>query len=215
MPQVFGPRTNLWSKLSLTLFALAVAIGPLVLWRFELYSVAARIGVPVAQPVPFSHELHVGMGLDCRYCHSSVEQSPFAGIPSTQTCMACHSQIQKKSALLAPVRDSARTATPLTWHRVYSLPDFVYFDHSIHVTMGVACETCHGRVDQMPVVTLQAPLTMQWCLACHRAPEQFVRPREFVFTMGWHPQGDQRTMGRALVQQYHIRSLTDCDVCHR
>src|SRR5439155_22394064 len=158
------------------------------------------------------------IGIDCRYCHTSVEKAAFAGIPPTKTCMNCHSQIWAQSPYLEPVRESFRTDKSLEWTRVNDLPDFVYFDHSIHVNKGVGCETCHGRVDQMPLTWKANDLHMAWCLDCHRHPENFLRPKDQVFTMGWQPPTDQRTLGRQLVEQYHIEpafKLTNCSICHR
>jgi Cytochrome c7 and related cytochrome c len=212
MPQVFGPRTNVWSQVSLVAALLLLPVLLLVLW---LRLSAGQTGTPVTQPVPFSHQVHVGLGLDCRYCHTSVETSSSAGMPSTQTCMTCHSQILADDPLLEPVRTSFTTGTPIGWVRVHSLPDFVYFDHSIHLAKGIACETCHGRVDQMAVVSRQAPLTMAWCVSCHLEPERHVRPRELVFKMGYKVPDDQLTVGRQLMIKYHIRSQTDCIACHR
>lgn len=175
-----------------------------------------EVRVVRAQPVPFSHKHHVaGIGIDCRYCHTSVETSSFAGLPPTETCMSCHSQIWATSPTLEPVRQSFRTNTPLHWRRVHDLPDFVYFDHSIHVAKGIGCSTCHGRVDQMPLMWRENSLLMEWCLGCHREPERYVRPREAVFQMDWTPPRDQLAAGRRLVEAYHIRKLTDCSTCHR
>jgi len=171
------------------------------------------------QPVPFSHEHHVGgLGLDCRYCHTTVETSSFANIPPTKTCMNCHSQIWLTSPTLEPVRASFRTGTSIQWTRVHDLPDFVYFNHSIHIAKGVGCESCHGRVDLMPLTVQHANLEMSWCLDCHRNPEKYVRPREFITTMGYHPDGDQEAIGTRLVKEYGIqdaRTLTSCNTCHR
>jgi ferredoxin len=168
------------------------------------------------QPVPFSHKHHVsGLGIDCRYCHTSVETSSFAGIPPTATCMTCHSEIWTGSPMLEPVRASLRTNEPLRWTRVHDLPDFVYFDHSIHLAKGIGCSTCHGRVDQMPITWRENSLLMEWCLNCHRQPEQYVRPRSAVFQMDWVAPPNQLEAGRELVQTYHIRKLTDCYICHR
>ena len=178
-----------------------------------------RQDAPREQPVPFSHAHHVGgLGIDCRYCHTSVETSSFANIPPTKTCMNCHSQIWSTSPTLEPVRASYRTGESIQWTRVHDLPDFVYFNHSIHVAKGVGCETCHGRVDKMPLMAQQASLRMQWCLDCHRNPEKFVRPRAAVTTMGYEPAGDQEVIGRQLVKDYKIldaHTLTSCSTCHR
>ena len=168
--------------------------------------------------------------IDCRYCHTSVETSAFAGIPPTETCMHCHSQIGVQASVLAPVRASLQTGQPLAWQRVYNLPAYVHFNHSIHIYKGVGCVTCHGRIDLMapleqkfpldsriPVIWQAEPLTMEWCLTCHRHPEKFIRPREYVFNMAWQPPRDQETLGRKLVEQYKVRdahSLTTCSTCH-
>ena len=168
------------------------------------------------QPIQFSHERHVaGNGIDCRYCHTSVEDSSFAGIPPTRTCMNCHSQIFSNSPFLAPVRDSFRTGQSIQWTRVHDLPDFVYFNHSIHVKKGMGCETCHGRVDQMPLMLQQNSLQMEWCLNCHRNPENYVRPRSEIFTMGYKPAEPQSILGPRLVKQYAIKGNTSCSTCHR
>lgn len=212
MPQVFRRHTNVWSQVTLVGALLLLPVLLLVLW---LRLSAAQTGLPITQPVPFSHQVHVGIGLDCRYCHSSVETSAFAGMPSTKACMTCHSQILADSPLLEHVRASFSTGTPIGWVRVYSLPDFVYFDHSIHVLKGIGCETCHGRVDQMPVLSRQAPLTMAWCVSCHQEPERHLRPRELVLKMGYQVPEDQLAVGRQLMIKYHVRSLTDCIICHR
>jgi formate-dependent nitrite reductase cytochrome c552 subunit len=174
-------------------------------------------GNPVQQPVLFDHRHHVvDDGIDCKYCHSEVDRSPSAGIPTTARCMGCHSQVWTGSPLLARVRESYFSGQPIPWVRVNRLPDFVYFDHSIHVAKGVGCESCHGRVDRMPLTVRTQPLSMQWCLDCHRAPQKYLRPREQEFAMNWKAQ-DQEKLGLALVRRYHIdtRRLTDCSVCHR
>jgi len=179
-------------------------------------SYVTEVGVARDQPVQFSHKHHVSDdGIDCRYCHTSVEQSSFAGIPSTKICMSCHTQIWAESPILEPVRESSRTGKSLEWTRVNNLPGFVYFDHSIHVHKGVGCTTCHGRVDQMPLMWREHTLYMEWCLECHRNPERFVRPRDQVFNMDWQPPSDQIALGQKLVQDYKIESLTSCSVCHR
>jgi len=182
--------------------------------------------------VPFSHQHHVaGLGIDCRYCHTSVETSSFAGIPPTKTCMNCHSQIWTNAELLEPVRASYRSGQSLQWTRVNQLPDFVFFNHSIHVTKGVGCNTCHGPVDQMPLMYQQESLQMEWCLGCHRAPQNHLRPRDQVFNMRYRPPSsahpvvvdgqsykDQVDLGTALVKKYNVRSvgdITSCNTCHR
>ncbi len=190
-----------------------------VLFELDRSVYATRATEVREQPVPFSHAHHVGgLGIDCLYCHTSVETSSFAGIPPTKTCMNCHQQIWATSPELEPVRESFRTGRSIEWTRVHDLPGFVYFDHSIHVNKGVGCETCHGRVDQMPLMWQEASLQMSWCLDCHRQPEKYVRPREHIYTMGYEPPGGQLETGRRLVAEYGIRDaniLTSCSTCHR
>jgi hypothetical protein len=214
--QVFSRRFVLGLKLCALAIALAIFIA-LLAWRI-LIKPHPAVGTPVEQVVAFSHKHHVGDdGFDCRYCHTSVETSAFAGIPPTHTCMTCHSQLFTDQPMLAPVIDSLRSGKPIHWKRIHDLPDFVYFNHSIHIAKGVGCEECHGRVDLMPLTWRVAPLTMQWCLACHRDPAMHLRPVEHVFDMGWKPTEDQRELGTKLVAAYHIHTstLTDCSTCHR
>jgi hypothetical protein len=219
MAQLFRPRADTIFRVSL--FA-ALGVSAFLFWVclvFTRSSYGTGAGVMRVQPIPFSHEHHVGvLGIDCRYCHTSVENSSFAGMPPTKTCMNCHSQIWVGSAMLEPVRQSYRTGEPLQWHRVYNLAGFVYFDHSIHVQKGVGCSSCHGRIDEMPF-TYQVPsLLMEWCLDCHRAPEKHLRPRSEVFAMQWQEPPDQIERGRKLKEEYQIRNtqyLTSCSVCHR
>jgi hypothetical protein len=219
MPQIFHPSTNTFSRV--TIFGAVFALGALA-WiggAAQRSSYVTEAGTARAQPVPFSHRHHVGgIGLDCRYCHTSVEYAPFAGIPPTQTCMNCHSQLWADSPVLAPVRESSRSDRSLEWTRVHDLPDYVYFDHSIHVRKGVACVTCHGRVDQMPLMWREQTLHMEWCVDCHRHPDRYVRPREQVFSMDWTPPADQPELGKELVRAYRIASpaqLMSCSTCHR
>lgn len=218
MAQIFRPSTNILARASIVGGGLLAAAICVSLYAFAHSSYVTGVGVPRLQPVPFSHKHHVADdGIDCRYCHSSVEVSSFAGIPSTKTCMNCHNQIWADSPMLEPVRESFRTGKSLEWTRVYNLPGYVYFNHSIHVNKGVGCVTCHGRVDQMPLIRREATLYMDWCLECHRAPERFLRPRERVFSMEWQPPEDQLTLGRKLVKDYKIQSvavLTSCSTCH-
>jgi len=173
----------------------------------------------VEQPIQFSHAHHVGgVGLDCRYCHTSVEKSSFAGIPPTKTCINCHSQIWANAPILEPVRASFRDDTPMKWKRVTDLPDFVYFNHQIHVKQGVGCATCHGPVDKMPLITQATSMLMEWCLDCHRAPEKFLRPRAEVFNMAYEAPANQIELGLRLKKEYNvagIEHMTSCSVCHR
>ena len=216
MPQIFRRSTNVLSRVSLAGAGILISGGFLVAYIAYDSPYFNHVGEARPQPVQFSHKHHVGDdGIDCRYCHSSVETSAFAGIPSTRVCMTCHSQVWSDSPYLAAVRESYQNNTPLEWVRVHDLPDYVYFNHSIHVNKGVACIMCHGRVDQMPLVWREKSLEMKWCLSCHRSPEMFVRPREQVFSMTWNPPRDQLAMGRRLVKEYRIQKLTDCYTCHR
>jgi len=216
MPQIFKQSANSLSRISL--FGLVALIGSL-LWLaivLQRSGYTTRANEFVEQPLQFSHAHHVGDdGIDCRYCHTSVETSPFAGIPPTKTCMNCHSELWVNSPFLEPVRASFRDDRALHWIRVHDLPDFVYFNHSIHINKGVGCETCHGRVDQMPLIAQQQSLQMEWCIDCHRAPEKYVRPRSEVYTMGYRPRVSQSVLGPQLVKEYAIRGNTSCSTCHR
>jgi hypothetical protein len=218
MSQIFHPSMNPIAKATIFggLFILAgVAWATGVAIRSPYVT---RVDVVRDQPVPFSHDHHVaGLGLDCRYCHSTVEESAFAGMPATEVCMGCHSQVWKDSPMLAPVRESYRTGKPLRWTRVHDTPDFVYFNHSIHVAKGVSCETCHGRVDKMPLMRKANAMHMEWCLECHREPEKFVRSRDEVFDFGIEPKNNTLESRRKLVNHHGIavEQLSDCWTCHR
>ncbi len=219
MPQIFHPSTNTLSKVSIFGAVFFVGGAVLALAAFFRSSYVSRVGVSIEQPVEFSHEHHVtGLGIDCRYCHSSVEEGPYAGMPATHTCMSCHSQIWTNADALAPVRESFQSGQPIPWVRVYDLPDYTYFNHSIHVNKGIGCESCHGDVAAMPLTYKANTLYMEWCLECHRHPERFVRPREEVFTLNYQPEEDQQIIGARLVEEYDIRPgsvLDDCYICHR
>ncbi len=198
----------------------ACLLGVLLVFAgLELYvrsPYVTQVGVPVDQPVPFSHKHHVlDDGIDCRYCHTSVETAAFAGMPPTQTCMNCHSQVWAQSPVLEPVRQSFATGQPIQWNRVTNVPDFVYFDHSIHVQKGIGCSSCHGQVDQMPLTFKAESLQMSFCLECHQHPEQYVRPRQEVFNMSWQPPANQAQEGLRLVHEYGIESKISCSTCHR
>ena len=218
MPQIFHPSANTLARVTIFGGAFA-ALGLLVLtYMIQRSPYQTQQQVIREQPVPFSHEHHVrGLGIDCRYCHTSVETSAAASVPPTYTCMSCHSQIWTESPMLAPVRDSLKNTKPLAWSRLHDLPDFVYFHHGIHVQKGVGCVECHGRVDLMPLTWKAKPLTMEWCLECHRHPEEHVRPREEVFNMEWEAKGDRVAQGRDLISKNHVPTdrLTNCSVCHR
>lgn len=217
MAQIFHPSTNTLSRLSLFGAVFLLAACAVIGAGIVRSSYVTEVGVAREQPVPFSHKRHVsGLGIDCRYCHTTVEESAFAGIPPTHTCMTCHSQIWVDSPMLAPVRDSYQTNRSLAWTRVNDIADFAYFDHSIHVKKGIGCVTCHGQVDEMPLMWRAHSLYMEWCLECHRHPERYVRPREEVFNMHWQPPaGAQLALGQQLVKAYDIQRLTACSTCHR
>lgn len=215
MSQIFPRSFGIYAKLAV-IGVLVVFVGACLAWR-AVATDPHRLDEAVNQPVPFSHKHHVDDdGLDCRYCHTTVETSAFAGMPPISTCMTCHSQLFTDAPMLKPLRDSWNSGVPLHWNRVYQLPDFVYFNHSIHIAKGVGCVSCHGRVDQMPLTRRVASLSMQWCLDCHRAPQKYLRPREEVFDLAWRPK-HQEALGEQLVHEYRIdtRRMTDCSLCHR
>jgi hypothetical protein len=218
MPQLFRPGSNSLFRTALVAAGgmAAAAVGLCYLFARSTYY--TNQAIVRSQPVPFSHEHHVsGLGIDCRYCHTSVETSAFAGIPPTKTCMTCHSQIWTNAELLQPVRDSWATGAPLRWTRVHDLPDYVFFNHGIHVAKGVGCDVCHGEVQRMPLMFKAQPLTMQWCLECHRHPERYLRPRDEVFNYDYRPPSDQARLGAKLVTDYRVQAgrLDNCAICHR
>jgi hypothetical protein len=218
MPQIFRPVADTITRIvliALLLSPFVVGAGSYALMNSQYVT---RQSITPKQPVPFSHEHHVGgLGIDCRYCHTSVETSAFAGLPPTRTCMTCHSQLYTNAAMLAPVRQSLAEGKPIRWARVNELPDYVYFDHSVHVANGIGCTTCHGRVQEMPLMRQAAPLTMGWCLNCHRDPKPYLRPRNEVFSVSWKPPKDQLEQAKKLLVEYHIKTqhLDDCSRCHR
>jgi Cytochrome c7 and related cytochrome c len=243
MSQIFHRSTNTLSRATIFGAVFIVVILGWVLYVVQGSPFITYAGVRKPQPVPFSHQHHVtGLGIDCRYCHTSVETSSFAGIPPTKTCMNCHSQIWTNAQLLEPVRASYRSGESLQWTRVNQLPDFVFFNHSIHVTKGVGCNTCHGPVDLMPLMYQQESLQMEWCLGCHRDPGKNLRPRDQVFNMRYQPPSsgnpvqmdgqnftDQDALGAYLIKKYQVRvgkmktedgqvsvsDITSCNTCHR
>ncbi|HSL24102.1 MAG TPA: cytochrome c3 family protein [Vicinamibacterales bacterium] len=219
MSQTFPRSANWLSRFSLIALFLLIALGLTLVMAVARTGYVTGQGEMLKQPIQFSHAHHVGgMGIDCRYCHTSVEDAAFAGIPPTKTCMNCHSQIWSQAPILEPVRASFRDGQPLTWTRVNDLPDFVYFNHSIHVNKGVGCATCHGPVDRMPLMYQDSPLTMQWCLDCHTAPERFLRPRDQVFNMNYQPPANQLELGARLRKEHKIapvEQLISCSTCHR
>jgi hypothetical protein len=217
MAQIFSRRFVLLLRFAIVA-VLAFAVGSLVAYHVTA-RVDAALQASIGQPIPFSHQHHVrDDGIDCRYCHASVETSAFAGIPPLATCMTCHSQLFVEAPVLSRLHEAYRGGQPLAWNRIHDLPDFVYFDHSIHVAKGVGCSTCHGPVDRMPLVRRVQSLDMQWCLDCHRAPERYLRPKAEVFDVDWRPPADQAARGAQLRKIYRLRTtreLTDCSTCHR
>ena len=219
MGQLFQRSANTLARL--TIFGgVFIVVGALWLGITLMRSPYVNgAGVTRQQPVPFSHKHHVkGLGIDCRHCHTSVEESAFAGLPATKTCYTCHSQVWGDAPMLEPVRTSFRDDRSIEWTRVHDLPDFAYFNHSIHVAKGVGCVSCHGQVDEMPLMRQQNSLQMEWCLDCHRHPAPNIRPKEEVFNMNWQPPDDPAervSLAERLVAEYGVRSVTDCSACHR
>jgi hypothetical protein len=216
MSQIFQRSANTLSKVSI--FGILSLVGGLVLFAIVLSrsTYVTRQQEFIEQPLQFSHMHHVtDDGIDCRYCHTSVETSSFAGIPPTKTCMNCHSVLFANASFLEPVRASFRDNRPLHWVRVHDLPDFVYFNHSIHVKKGIGCESCHGRVDQMPLMYQENSLLMEWCINCHKNPQAYVRPRSEITTMGYRPAVAQSVLGPQLVKEYGINPSLNCSTCHR
>jgi hypothetical protein len=219
MAQIFSPRAT--TRFRVGLVALPFVLGGI---GYAAYIVTwspyyTDVGKAIGQPVPFSHKHHAAqLGIDCRYCHDSVETSAYAGMPSTHTCMTCHSQIWTQAPVLAPVRESLAGSKPLEWQRVHNLPDFVYFNHSIHVNKGVGCSTCHGNVGEMPITWKDQTLYMQWCISCHRHPSEYLRPHSEIFDLTWNPSPDQKTPNDESMRPVGIKSameMMDCTTCHR
>jgi hypothetical protein len=217
--QIFSPTADTWLR-AILIALVAGTIGSLLLAgtvaRSQYVTMVARTPM---QPVPFSHKHHAGeLGIDCRYCHTSVETSADAGFPATHVCMTCHSQLWTQAAMLAPVRESLADNRSIVWQRVARVPDFVYFRHDIHIAKGVSCFECHGRVDQMPLMYRAQAFEMHWCLDCHRDPAPHLRPQAAVLEADWTPPADRRALGARLMKLYHIKTpveLTHCAVCHR
>jgi Cytochrome c7 and related cytochrome c len=216
MSALFSPRSDALLKLVLGLVAggAIATIGALLLYVRTPYGVSQH--EQIVQPVLFDHRHHVQDDLiDCRYCHTSVEKAPSAGIPPTETCLSCHAQVWNKSPRLDPVRASWFTGQAIPWTRVHKLPDFVYFNHAIHVNKGIGCADCHGRVDQMASIEQAQPLSMGWCLACHRDPVPFLRPLDQITNMAWQPPANQAEVGPKLARQYDVHARVSCTTCHR
>lgn len=218
MPQLFGPDVNKRVRAGVAIAPLVMAAVGAGVWLVWWSPYMTRQNVALDQPVPFSHEHHVsGLGIDCRYCHTTVEHGATAGLPPTETCMTCHSQVWTEAPVLAPVRASWISGRPVKWNRVHDVPAFVFFNHGIHVQKGIGCSECHGRVDRMPLVSQAHSLWMKWCLDCHRHPERQIRPKEEVFNMNYETPTNQLELGQTLLAKYdiHPSQLTDCSICHR
>ena len=215
MAQVFSPSSNTYVRVIVGSVVVLAGSALFGLYQFNTLSYVTRAFAAREQPVQFSHKHHNGqLGIDCRYCHTSVEDATFAGVPATQICMNCHSQIWKDAPILEPVRASYRTGESLEWTRVHDLPGFVYFNHAAHLAKGVGCASCHGDVTQMNLTYSVAPLSMGWCLDCHRNPASAVRPTGKLFDTKWVAT-DQLALGKKLVDEYHVEPRTDCSTCHR
>jgi len=219
MAQIFNKSANNIAKISMIVAVVLAGVAGFAYTQIARSSYLTGRYLEKQQPVQFSHKHHVGDdGIDCRYCHSTVETTASAGMPTTQTCMNCHSQIWADSPYLEPVRASYRDNKPIEWERVHDLPEYAYFNHSIHVAKGVGCSTCHGQIDNMPSVYQENTLQMEWCLECHRAPEKFIRPKAEVYNMSYQPNDIDQTDRDKLKVDYKIRSkemLTSCSTCHR
>lgn len=219
MAQLFSRRADSVFRFTVAC-VLATVFGAFVVAEGIAHSnyVTGR-SIVLPQPVAFSHQHHAGeLGIDCRFCHMTVETAATAGMPSTYVCMTCHSQIWTGAPMLAPVRDSLAHDQPLVWQRVYGLPEYVYFDHAVHIAKGIGCSSCHGDMDRMQMTRQALHFSMAFCVACHRNPRDYVRPRKEIWNMSWHPPANQATRGAQLVRMYHIDTsgrLTDCSVCHR
>jgi hypothetical protein len=219
MAQIFDRSANFLARFSLLGVAILAGLGLTAVLVVARSPYITNQRVTRNQPIQFSHKHHAGDdGIDCRYCHTGVENSAYAGIPPTKTCMNCHSVLFNNIGYLEPVRESYRTEQSINWVKVHRLADYVYFNHSIHVNKGIGCSSCHGSVNEMALMYQASPLTMEWCLSCHRNPEQNLRPKDQIFNMNWKAPADQDEIGRKLATEYNLRSkleLTSCSTCHR
>ncbi len=215
MTPIFPKSVDRYIRIGLSA-SLPIILGGVSIFAYVFSPKQAETGYSPVQPVEYSHKLHAGnLGIDCRYCHSTVERSAFAAVPPTETCMNCHTKVKPDSPLLQPVRESYATGRPIPWVHIHKLPDYVYFNHSAHLSAGVSCVTCHGRVDQMIRVKQVEPLNMTWCMDCHRNPAPNIRPRELVTRLDWKPDGDPVEIGRKLIAANSIHPPTNCSGCHR
>ncbi len=217
MAQIFPKWTN-----KIPMFLIAGVLSTVVVVTFGFWYFGSpkylEVGYRPKQPVPYSHKLHAGdLGMDCRYCHIGVEKSAHASVPATSTCMNCHTQVAAKSEKLLPVRESYATNKPVEWVKVHKVPDFAYFNHSVHVNVGVGCKSCHGNVAQMDErgVMQVEQLSMGWCLDCHRNPEPHLRPKSEVTNMDWVAPANQKEFAAKLISEKKIKPPVDCGACHR
>lgn len=215
MSLIFTKSADKYLRIAFSAIVVTV-VGAVTLLAYLFHPNRADTGYQPVQPVPYSHKLHAGnLGMDCRYCHFTVEKAAWAALPPAQTCMNCHGQVKKTSPLLAPVRESYETGQPIAWVRIHKLPDYVYFNHAAHLNAGVSCVSCHGRIDRMAEVRQVEPLSMAWCLECHRNPAGRIRPRSEVTNLAWVADGDAAALGGALMAKNHIHPPTNCSGCHR
>lgn len=214
----FFPKWSNWIALKLVICLSVVGMGLVGGIWYYFTPKYTRVGYMPTQPAPFSHAIHVEqLGMDCRYCHSFVEVASHSNVPSTQTCMACHTQIRATSPKLETVRQSWKTGEPVNWVRIHKVPDYTYFNHAVHVNRGVSCYSCHGAVNEMQVVWQDQPQSMSWCLDCHRAPENFLRPPSEIYNMNWKPAAgeSQREMGMKFKEEWEVNPPVTCGGCHR
>lgn len=215
MSLIFPKSTDKYVRLGAVAVGLLVA-GGAATGLYLAHPSMIEPGYTPVQPVAYSHKLHAGeLGMDCYYCHYTANKSAYAAVPATETCMNCHQRVKPQSPRLAKLRESYQTGKPVEWVRVHKLPDYVYFNHQAHLTAGVSCVSCHGRVDQMIEVKQMKPLTMSWCLDCHRNPEANVRPVEYVTQLGWQPDRDPAEIGREIIKAKGISPPEHCSGCHR
>jgi hypothetical protein len=218
MSKLFPKSAN---RLPLQIIVYLFVVGGIATAAITYYATPkySRVGYAPLQPVPYSHKLHVEqLGIDCRFCHSNVDDSSYASVPTAQTCMNCHSQVKKDSPLLAPIRESYETGLPVEWVRIHQAPDYVYFNHAVHVNRGISCVSCHGNIDQMDVVEHAQPLSMAFCLDCHRNPEAHIRPLDQVTNLQWQAPGGeagQLEQGRKFVHDWNVLPPQSCSGCHR
>ncbi len=215
MAVIFPKSSDIILKVLGAVVALG-AVGATAAYTYYTWPTVIDTGYQPSQPIPYSHKLHAGqMGIDCYYCHSTVYRANFAAVPAQTTCMKCHMQVKKDSPRLALLRQAADTGEPIQWVQIHRLPDYVYFSHQAHLSAGVSCVSCHGRIDQMIEVRQEKPLNMAWCLECHRNPEANIRPAELVTKLDWVPDRDPAEIGREIIAQKHIEPPTNCSGCHR